>query len=515
MAFPLGAIAYWKLEDTADTVGSFPLTNTGTTTFAAGKIDNGADFGTTNTTKSLKNESIQATAYPITISGWVKPKVVNGDDYFVSLADDTVHYYGMKLRASDSHVVFRSNNTTQAADVDTGYVGVIDTWFHFAVNIIDTTHITIYINGTATNTNASIFVVTGLDRFMLGALGRSTPVEHFSGIIDEVGYWGRSLTTQEVTDLYNSGNGLQPDLTTSLVSYYKLDESSGNADDAVSTNDLTNANVTYGTGKINNGAISDSDTDRLYIADNASLSITRALSISTWVKFDSVPTSTNYAVLAGKYTGAGNQRSYQLYLYGDGNLYFDVSSNGSTASSTPYAWTPTTGVWYHVSATYTPSTSVIIYINGTSVVTNTTSIPASIYDSTAEFHLLGDNTKGGRMTQDEVGIWSRALSSTEVSELYNSGNGKTYPFASVYTLNAEVGAFTLTGVATSFGRLYTLSAEVGTFVLTGIDAIFKRTGWSNRSKSAIVTPSNRTKSSTATVTNRIKNIVTVRNRSKS
>jgi hypothetical protein len=30
---------------------------------------------------------------------------------------------------------------------------------------------------------------------------------------------------------------------------------------------------------------------------------------------------------------------------------------------------------------------------------------------------------------DEIGIWNRALSSTEVSALYNSGNWFSYPFS--------------------------------------------------------------------------------------
>ena len=34
---------------------------------------------------------------------------------------------------------------------------------------------------------------------------------------------------------------------------------------------------------------------------------------------------------------------------------------------------------------------------------------------------------------DEAGIWSRALSGTEITELYNAGAGITYPF-SILTL---------------------------------------------------------------------------------
>lgn len=35
-----------------------------------------------------------------------------------------------------------------------------------------------------------------------------------------------------------------------------------------------------------------------------------------------------------------------------------------------------------------------------------------------------DDSGSGNVRVDEVGIWSRALSATEVSELYNNGAGK-------------------------------------------------------------------------------------------
>jgi len=40
---------------------------------------------------------------------------------------------------------------------------------------------------------------------------------------------------------------------------------------------------------------------------------------------------------------------------------------------------------------------------------------------------------------DEVGIWSRALNSTEVSELYNSGSGLAYPFTTGTNCKINIG----------------------------------------------------------------------------
>ena len=54
-------------------------------------------------------------------------------------------------------------------------------------------------------------------------------------------------------------------LTDNLVSYWKLDESSGNAADSVGSNTLTNTNtVTYSAGKINNGADFERDSAQYF-----------------------------------------------------------------------------------------------------------------------------------------------------------------------------------------------------------------------------------------------------------
>ena len=53
-------------------------------------------------------------------------------------------------------------------------------------------------------------------------------------------------------------------LTDNLVSYWKLDESSGNAADSVGSNTLTNTGTaTYAAGKINNGVVVNGSSQRL------------------------------------------------------------------------------------------------------------------------------------------------------------------------------------------------------------------------------------------------------------
>ena len=65
-------VAYYKLDNVNDSVGSFNLTNNNTVAFNAGKIGNAGDGSATNTNKSLSiANNLGITGGNITISCWV------------------------------------------------------------------------------------------------------------------------------------------------------------------------------------------------------------------------------------------------------------------------------------------------------------------------------------------------------------------------------------------------------------------------------------------------------------
>jgi hypothetical protein len=86
------------------------------------------------------------------------------------------------------------------------------------------------------------------------------------------------------------------------------------------------------------------------------------------------------------------------------------------------------GQWYHIVGTVSSSTSTCrYYINGTLISEDTftglgffSEIQLGAYDARSL------PTFNGQL--DEVGIWNRALTGSEVAELYNGGIGLTYPF---------------------------------------------------------------------------------------
>jgi hypothetical protein len=211
-------------------------------------------------------------------------------------------------------------------------------------------------------------------------------------------------------------------LTTNIVAYWKLDESSGNATDSVGSNTLTNTNVTYTAGKINNGAVFNSTTDKFA---PASVPVTgnSAFTVSAWVYPTNTGSEQGFVFYWGNISSKAS--TYLKYnLSGGAKIGF-----GAFGADLTYSVTLTTSTWYHLVYTYDQS-NAILYINGSAVSTqglsglnvgtNTARVGISIDD---------DSSSVWKGSLDEIGIWSRALSSTEVTSLYNSGNGIQYPFA--------------------------------------------------------------------------------------
>lgn len=208
-------------------------------------------------------------------------------------------------------------------------------------------------------------------------------------------------------------------LTDNLVAYWKFDESSGNATDSSGAGlTLTNNNTaTYSTGKINNGAYLASSSSQYF--SRASFSVANPLTISFWA-YES--TRVSNADPANTHLLFYSNVNYSEVASNNGVIYF--AGNGGSWKSTGYTLPLTT--WTHLVFVSSGST-LKMYVNGTLTYTAASDFLVSFANT---FYLGAWNgSKGywnGRM--DELGIWSRALSDAEITSLYNSGSGLSYPF---------------------------------------------------------------------------------------
>ena len=221
-------------------------------------------------------------------------------------------------------------------------------------------------------------------------------------------------------------------LQDNLISYWKLDEASGNVADVVNGNTGTNTSVTFSNGKINAGAVFNGTTSKLDVGTptNLTFNYTDVFSVSCWVK-PSVATVTgciySKEVNSGVYTGillyssAGNVQGYM------------VNSNAGNQTVGASTTIMTSGNWYHIVWVWggvANGTGSKIYINGVSetVTLSPATLSASVLTtSPVVIGNRGTGTEAFNGIIDEVGVWKRELTASEVSQLYGDGAGAKYP----------------------------------------------------------------------------------------
>ena len=204
--------------------------------------------------------------------------------------------------------------------------------------------------------------------------------------------------------------------TADLWAWWALEDAT---DSHTTGRDLTNAgsNVSFVSGYNNNAAeYTVSSGEKLSRADAADHP-TGALTLAGWVNCDVINQNRD---IISKWNSSGNQRSFLIRWEGATNLaQFFVSSNGSTSVNTKSTTVMSASTWYHVAAVFDPSTAIRVYINGTMEGENTTSIPASIYDSTSDITVgirTDSSFKWGGLL-DEFAIWERVLTDDEIAWL--------------------------------------------------------------------------------------------------
>ena len=239
-----------------------------------------------------------------------------------------------------------------------------------------------------------------------------------------------------------------PTLTTSLLSYWELEEASGSRIDSDASNDLTDFNSTgQTTGKQGNAAsMSRASSQGLYISSGSQspdLSIGSGdLNVAGWFKLDSKPSGQMGAVV--KYEFSNGLREYWLYWDNSSDRFkfqvFNntVSSNVVTANS---FGAPSTGTWYFVQA-YVDNTGNQIGISVNDGTVDTASLTVTTHNGGAQFALGFTGTTASSFTHwdgdmDEVGLWNKTLSTSEVSDLYNSGSGLPWEAAAAATTTVE------------------------------------------------------------------------------
>lgn len=227
------------------------------------------------------------------------------------------------------------------------------------------------------------------------------------------------------------------DFSTSLIAHWAMEETSGTRNDSTASGfNLSDVNtVLYGTGKQGNCADFEVDNvEYLSGGDWTGFDNVTKLSISAWVNMESVGAEARYILCKWDSASQPDGSSFRLYVTSGQKLAIDAynSSNGYVSGSGNT--TINTGTWYHVVMVWDSAAAgnkVQLYVNGSAETMSLSGTVSTIKDTSTTVRLgSAEDTDTGRRwdgLMDEVSVWSgRALSSSEVTTIYNSGNGIAY-----------------------------------------------------------------------------------------
>jgi len=236
-------------------------------------------------------------------------------------------------------------------------------------------------------------------------------------------YYGNSLATnqEDVTGTWNSNY--------KAVTHLHSDT----ADSTSNNNDGTNNGSTDGTGKIANGQTFDGINDDISFADNPSLDLGTAGTISIWVKSTDTKAANEFAVnwdqtLAGRwgvYAGT-DDKVHAFFRNNAGGLIGGSSHGGTTNVDTN---------WRYVTLTYDGSASRV-YVNGVQEKSNAAagqtiaSITNTGYLGKHPNNVASNRWEGGL---DEFRVSNTARSAAWIQTEYNNQNNP----GAFYTVGSE------------------------------------------------------------------------------
>ena len=366
-------LAYYTGDGTPDdALGNHNGTLVNGTTYGTGKINQGFSFDGVNDYVSISpviGQNLSAPGIAHTYSAWVYPTNLtdrynfvfqNGDGY---RGTSLILYFNKVGFFYKGGAIFKSSTNTLT----------LNAWNHIVTTIDTSGNLRFYINGVfdSLHTGITWTETWGYGYTQLGKYAGGT--HYFNGLMDEVGVWNKELTSDEVTELYNNGNGKQnntqvvntPSNTDFITDGLVLNLDAGDTSSYPGTGtdwfDLTGNND----GTLINGPTFDSANGGSILFDGVNdyvitdttktdFTTTNQITIGTWFKIN---TFTNVRGLFQFANGLTNGNPWILVRTNGGGLTYYVNKTYIGTHSIN-----TTGIQY-INLTY-DGTTWRVYLNG-------------------------------------------------------------------------------------------------------------------------------------------------------
>jgi YD repeat-containing protein len=220
-----------------------------------------------------------------------------------------------------------------------------------------------------------------------------------------------------------------------LVGYWDFDDGTAVDMSSNGNNGFING-AAVAPGVLENALIFDGYGDYVSMPDSDSLNFSSSyITVSAWVNLSDY--MNHDARIVGHWSANGSNREYALLVNGNHKFLFILNSLGTgnvivpdEAISIEAAETVLTNKWYHVLGVWDGSEAKL-YVDGS--LKNSSAYLAGIHNGTEPLYIGSDGGGTNNVYDfpgiiDEVGLWNRALSESEIKSLYNQGYGLQFEF---------------------------------------------------------------------------------------
>jgi hypothetical protein len=398
--------------------------------FAPGKVGQAFSLDGVDDFVEVQNAPNLNPTNQITIDAWYKPVSFNGNganpivnkDY-VSHTDPFYQYNLSVTGDQYFHDQAAFNFQITAGGIDyfvwTGpNFWTPGNWYHIA-GTYDGSNVKLYVNGVLIDSTPASGAMTDYGKNLrIGGLSNlnRTGLDYLPGLVDEVEILNRALSASEIQAIYNAGSAGKCRTCTppppNMASWWPGD---GNANDIQGSNNGTLQNgATFAPGMVGQAFSFDGIDDYVRATDTGLPFGGAARTLDFWLK---PGFNARVPVIYGNF--APSDAFYVLVNGGNACIgQWGGGPPGEPCGPTNVA----DGNWHHVAMTYDGGSSVLLYVDGAleSSVTKT-------YTTTQTGKLyMGSTVEGSQEYYtglvDEVEIFNRALSQSEIAAIVNAGS---------------------------------------------------------------------------------------------
>ncbi|MCG8528668.1 MAG: hypothetical protein MI748_19980, partial [Opitutales bacterium] len=351
-----------------------------------------------------------------TLAAWVKldsiPSPFNKGIFgYGPFQNDSGHEFIICATVNGEYRVSAASGPVAASPTGTIVPGE---WAH-VVATHDGTTMKIYVNGELEG-SVQTTLDTTLSIVKAGAFNNTVMI-YLDCDIDELRCYARALTAQDVRELYELV--VPSDISSDLVLHADFES----PDPLVDTSSSGNNGTLYGPSYVANGGYNGTGGYQLdgindYISfGNTDVPIGASpRTVSAWFNLTSFPSGVGFGSTLFGYGSDGSPgfKDFKLAVSAAGHpalRYFggDLVGSGSNVQN---------GVWNHMAASY-EGTTVKLFLNGAEFATEVTTLDTyNTYVTAGRIHDASYGHFNGFL--DELRIYSRALTSVEISALYAS-----------------------------------------------------------------------------------------------